>query len=56
MRLNTDGTIDTTFGLNDASGIITSVALQPDGKIIIVGGFGTYNSVLRQRIARINTD
>ena len=56
VRLNTDGTIDTTFGLNDASGIITSVALQPDGKIIIVGGFGTYNSVLRQRIARINTD
>jgi len=57
VRLNADGTRDTGFttgsGLN---AFITSIALQPDGKIIIGGGFTTFNGVTANRIARLNAD
>lgn len=56
-RLNTDGTLDISFdpgsGVNN---IVKSIASQPDGKIVIVGQFTTYNGMLQNRIARINTD
>jgi len=55
IRLNNDGTIDTTF--NSGSGtdnIIHSSIIQPDGKIIIAGDFTSYNGIGRNRIARIN--
>ena len=57
-RVNTDGSLDTTF-LNTGAGAsswVTSMAIQPDGKIIIGGDFGTYNGTSRLRIARLNTD
>ena len=54
IRLNPDGSVDSTFtpgsGAND---VITSIALQPDGKILIGGGFTQYNGVLRNRLARL---
>jgi uncharacterized delta-60 repeat protein len=53
-RLNTDGSLDTTFS-GDAIGI-RDMALQPDGKIIITGFFTTYNGTSRPRIARLNAD
>lgn len=56
-RLNIDGTLDTSFdpgtGAND---IIRSVAIQNDGKIIIVGDFTSYDGIVRNRIARLNAD
>jgi uncharacterized delta-60 repeat protein len=56
-RLNTDGTLDTTFNPGTgASGSVGSVNLQSDGKIIIGGFFTTYNGTSRNRIARLNTD
>ncbi|QKG54448.1 delta-60 repeat domain-containing protein [Hymenobacter sp. BRD67] len=58
MRLNADGSVDGTFnpGGTGANGFIVGMALQPDGKIIIVGGFTTYNgtSILAQ--ARLNAN
>ncbi|OQX06642.1 MAG: hypothetical protein BWK80_50465 [Desulfobacteraceae bacterium IS3] len=56
-RLNIDGSLDTTFnpGLG-ASGYLFSIAVQPDGKILIGGGFSTFNSVSRYGVARLNTD
>ena len=58
-RLNSDGTIDTSFdssvGINSV-GYVNSIALQPDGKIIVGGFFLSYNNVDRRRIARLNTD
>ena len=57
-RLNTDGSLDTTF-LNTgvgANGTIESIAIQTDGKIIIAGDFTTYNGVSRGHIARLNSD
>lgn len=56
-RLNQDGTIDTSFdpgvGAND---LIDICVIQPDGKIVIVGAFTSYNGIARNRIARINSD
>jgi uncharacterized delta-60 repeat protein len=56
-RLNANGTIDNTFNSGaGVDGIPYNVALQTDGKIIIVGAFSTYAGVARNGIARINTD
>lgn len=56
-RLNSDGSLDTTFALGGgANGWINNVALQPDGKILVVGYFTSYDSIPAQRIARLNAD
>jgi len=56
-RLNVDGSLDTSFdpGTGAGSSILSSV-LQPDGRIIIGGGFLSYNGMGRNRIARLNAD
>ncbi|PYI80634.1 MAG: hypothetical protein DME26_21160, partial [Verrucomicrobia bacterium] len=58
-RLNADGTLDPGFNPN-VSGpsfpIVSSVALQADGKIVIGGGFTTVWGTARNGIARLNTD
>ena len=59
-RLNTDGTLDASFDPNANSGV-QSIAIQVDGKILIVGNFGTLSpnggaAVTRNGIARLNTD
>lgn len=54
-RLNTDGTLDTTFNIGTgANGIVRTTSIQSDGKIIIGGDFTSYNGIGRNRIARIN--
>jgi uncharacterized delta-60 repeat protein/uncharacterized repeat protein (TIGR01451 family) len=56
-RLNADGSLDTSFNLGTgANAVIFSIVLQDDGKIIIGGEFTSYNSISRNRIARLNTD
>lgn len=57
VRLNTDGTLDSTFdpGLN-VDGFIKCALLQPDGKIIIGGTFGWLNGIEAHAIARLNSD
>ncbi|MBD1207810.1 MAG: VCBS repeat-containing protein [Ignavibacteria bacterium] len=57
IRINTDGSLDVTFnnGGSGASNYVESMAIQPDGKIV-VGLSGTYNGFARNNIARINTD
>ena len=58
-RLNADGSLDTSFdpGANDA---IVSMAVQPDGKILVGGGFTTLGggtgTTTRNRIGRLNAD
>jgi len=57
VRLNADGSIDGTFnygtGFND---IVRSIAIQPDGKIIIGGFYTTYKGLVEVRIIRLNSD
>ncbi|UQB69053.1 T9SS type A sorting domain-containing protein [Epilithonimonas zeae] len=56
-RLNSDGTIDTSFNIGTGvDNTITDIILQPDGKIIIGGDFTNYNGSVRNRIARLNKD
>jgi uncharacterized delta-60 repeat protein len=63
VRLNSDGTLDTGFvnnatdGSKFPTGTIRSIEVQPDGKILVVGTFTGYNSVLnRNRVVRFNSD
>ena len=57
-RLNSDGTLDTTFtytgtGLNSD---VYSVQIDANNKIMIGGPFTTYNGVSVPYVARLNTD
>ena len=62
LRLNPDGTLDETFGTNGKKDISftnyqrgTSVAIQPNGKII-VGGLTDGANVYKIALARLNTN
>ncbi len=61
-RLNADGTLDTSFiaaggGINGgAVKYALDLALQPDGKILLGGGFTSYLGTSRWALARLNTD
>jgi len=56
-RLHADGSLDTSFDPGSgANNQVTALCLQPDGKILIAGMFGTVNGVARNRIARLNGD
>lgn len=56
-RLNSDGSLDTTFKLGSGpNDWVLTLAVQPDGKILVGGLFWTINTVTRQRVARLNTD
>jgi uncharacterized delta-60 repeat protein len=56
-RLNTNGTLDTTFDPGaGADGDVLAITLQSDAKILIGGAFTHFNGVVRNRIARLNPD
>ena len=56
VRLNADGSVDTSFGGTGTNNTVEAVAVQADGKIYIVGRFTTYNGTVRNRLARLNPD
>lgn len=55
IRLNSDGSIDTTFNtlVAASSGIVYGLALQTNGSVVIVGSFTKYNGITANRVARI---
>ncbi len=58
-RINSDGTLESTNTFNAGSGpdsFVWTVSVQPDGKILIGGGFFNVNGQRRGRIARLNPD
>lgn len=55
VRLNTDGSIDATFGGTGANSSILCSVLQTDGNTIIGGDFTTYSGVSQTRLARVNS-
>jgi uncharacterized delta-60 repeat protein len=72
-RVNVNGTLDTTFGGGDGYAILdidgtasqtveraSDVAIQPDGKIVVVGEVGDFepdvSAPVRVLVARINVD
>jgi uncharacterized delta-60 repeat protein len=62
IRLNSDGTLDTTFTANASDGAkfnssIQSIAIQSDGKILVGGNFTNYAGTNnRNRLVRLNSD
>ncbi|MCH8479021.1 MAG: hypothetical protein LAT56_13930, partial [Wenzhouxiangella sp.] len=54
MRLNPNGSLDPTFTAPSLNGPVLSLALQPDGRLVIGGDFT--NASLRARLARLNDD
>ena len=63
-RLNTDGTLDTTFGagigtynpLSAVTDPVYSVVVQPDGKILAGGAFANYQLTTFNGIVRLSAD
>ena len=58
-RMNLDGSLDTGFLASPnsgADGVITCLALEPDGRIVIGGAFSAFNGTNRHSIARVNPD
>jgi uncharacterized delta-60 repeat protein len=57
IRLNTDGTIDNTFNIGTGfNSVIFAFEIQPDGKIVAVGNFTSFNGTSINRIIRLNSD
>lgn len=58
VRINSDGSCDQTFSTGTgADNSVFAIERQPsNGKIIISGNFGDYNTNTVSRMARINTD
>src|SRR6185436_8343915 len=57
VRLNEDGSVDQTFSSSEAlNGSVRSIALQPDGQILIGGGFTVVGATSRPYVARLNSD
>lgn len=59
VRLNSDGTEDTSFYTNLGTGfsaIVRWMTLNSSQQIIVVGDFITLNGTTRNRIVRLNTD
>ena len=60
--IQSNGTVDPTFadegGATGGGGFnrLEDIARQPDGKVIVVGEFTTFNGQSRNRIARLNAD
>jgi uncharacterized delta-60 repeat protein len=55
-RLNPDGTLDAAFNPNANPGIrvVRAIAVQPDGKILVGGGFHSIGGETRNGIARLD--
>lgn len=56
-RLNSDGSLDSSFnpGINPNTAV-GSIALQPDGNVIIAGDFLVFNGAVRPYVARLYGD
>ena len=56
-RLNPDGTLDTTFAVGTgADKPIRDIAIQPDGKLVVVGEFGIVAGGSFGKVGRLNPD
>jgi len=63
IRLNSDGSKDTSFDIGSGFagglfdfGFVLSTAIQSDGKILVGGGFKTYQGVSQNHLIRLNTN
>ena len=58
IRLNTDGSTDTSFAANVVQGAnngVNGIVLQTDNRILVVGQFSSFNGVIRNGVTRLLT-
>ena len=55
-RFNPDGSLDTSFTNPALDSFVNAIALQPDGKIVVGGGFTSANSITYRRAVRLLSD
>ena len=54
IRLNADGTLDTTFNIGTGfNNTVQSMLVEPSGRIIVGGDFTTFNGTTANRIVRL---
>ncbi len=56
VRLNEDGSLDSSFSFTRTADYISDIKLQPDGKILVSGFFSASGNSGATGILRINTD
>lgn len=59
VRLNADGSLDTAFNTNlgaSFNGSVNTLALQPDGKVLVGGTFASLNGGGAASLVRLNAD
>jgi uncharacterized delta-60 repeat protein len=59
FRYNTDGTLDSPFQTNLGTGVdikAYKAIVEPNGKIIIIGSFTSFNGIAKGCIVRLNSD
>jgi uncharacterized delta-60 repeat protein len=56
IRLNTDGSKDSTFNIGSGLGTVNSIAIQSDGKVLAGGAFTTFTGTTQNRLIRLNSD
>lgn len=56
VRLNADGTLDSSFSLSITGTSIARLAVLPGSKVVIAGSFTQVNGLPRNKLARINAD
>lgn len=57
VRLNADGSVDGTFDVGSgADGIVRTIAVQADGKVLVAGAFTTFNGQAVGHIVRLEAD
>ena len=56
-RLNANGTVDNSFDPGaGADWIVSTIAVQPDGKILVGGNFTSFDGIARTGITRLNSN
>lgn len=56
IRLNSDGTLDSSFNIGKFDLGITSIVEQSDGKLLVSGNFSAFNGTNVNRVVRLNSN
>jgi uncharacterized delta-60 repeat protein len=56
VRLNSDGTLDTTFNIGTVVGLINSFEVDSNNKILVSGNFNNFNGFNTFTLVRLNSD
>jgi len=55
VRLNANGSLDTGFApVSGPNYLVRDITIQPGGKVVIIGGFDTYDGETNVQVARLN--